>query len=203
MSNSAGSFDFASFDEKGANPIKKAFEKSGATVIEVVAPNRATRKAGYQVKTATFYMADGQQVMMLLKNDGEGNGDIYQVQLNKRVVPIKNVDNLDKAASEIAGMVKSGSPAFLKAQRRKQSRLKVDESDLDGGVKKKPAPATSKAKLEEATAEIKELDAQMESQLKEVSEKAATLNAKAEENNRIKAEIDALLEENEQLEGIA
>ncbi|MBE0507907.1 MAG: hypothetical protein IBX50_14545 [Marinospirillum sp.] len=200
--NYAGSFKFDSFDAQGVEPIKKAFERAGATVIEVDAPNRASRRAGYQVKKSTFFLADGQQIMMLLKNDGEGNGDIYQVQLNSRVIPVKNVDDMSKAAAEIARMAKANSPAFTKAQRRKHQKLKVNESDLDGG-KPKTAPATARAKLAETKAEAEEMDAQLAEQEQAMAEKISQLEAKRAENDKNQAEIDRLLAENEQLESAA
>lgn len=201
MTNSAGMFDFSSFDASGVEPIKKALTKAGAIVVDVDAPNRVSRRAGFQVKSATFFMADGQQIVMLLKNDGEGNGDIYQVQLNGRVIPIRNVDSLSRAAGEIAKLLKSNSPTFVKAQRRKQARLKVDESDLDGGKKKRAPAVTNKAKLEEIKTEIKELEEQLEIQQISLEQKKAELDLKAAGNKNIEAEIELLDEENEQLEG--
>lgn len=199
--NLAGSFPFASFDARGVEPIKKAFEKAGASVIEVVAPNRAARRAGHQVKTATFFLADGQQVMLLLKNDGDGNGDVYQVQLNKRVIPIKNVESITKAAAEIAGIINSNSPVFLQAERRKQAKLKIDPVDLGGGEKKKAPPVTNKAKLMAAKSEVSALEKQALEQEQILTVKQAELDARQEESKQIKSELETLLAENEQMEG--
>lgn len=198
--NYAGVFDFAQFDVKGVEPIKKAFEQAGLTVIDVEATNRAARRAGYQVKSATFHFADGQKVVMMLKNDGDGNGDIYQVKLNSRVVPVKNVDDMDKAVGEIATMAGANSASFLKAQRRKNAKQDVDESDLEGGRKK---PVTAAAKLEAAQAESQELEQQvteLESRRDELARQLAERQQKMESDQ---AELEALITENEQLEGAA
>lgn len=195
----AGVFDFARFDVEGVKPIKDAFEKAGLTVVDVEASNKADRRAGYQVKHATFYFGDGQRVVMMLKNDGSGNGDIYQVKLNSRVIPVKNVDNMDKAVAEIAAMAGSNSAAFVKAARRKAAKQEVNETDLEGN-KTTRKPATAAAKLEEANAEIAELESAVAEQDARRAELAAQVDAARQQQEADMAELDRLTEENDQLE---
>lgn len=194
----AGVFDFARFDVEGVKPIKDAFEKAGLTVVDVEASNKAARRAGYQVKQATFFFGDGQRVVMMLKNDGDGHGDIYQVKLNSRVVPVKNVDDMDKAVAEIAAMAGANSASFVKAARRKAEKQSVDESDLEGNKTRKPV--TAAAKLEAATAEIAELEAIAAEQEARRAELAAQVEAARQQYETDMAELNRLIEENDQLE---
>ena len=194
----AGVFDFARFDVEGVKPIKDAFEKAGLTVVDVEASNKAARRSGYQVKQATFFFGDGQRVVMMLKNDGDGYGDIYQVKLNSRVVPVKNVDDMDKAVAEIAAMAGSNSASFVKAARRKAEKQSVDESDLEGNKTRKPV--TAAAKLEAASTEIAELEAIAAEQEARRAELAAQVEAARQQYETDMAELNRLIEENDQLE---
>lgn len=194
----AGVFDFARFDVEGVQPIKDAFEKAGLTVVDVEASNKAARRSGYQVKQATFFFGDGQRVVMMLKNDGDGQGDIYQVKLNSRVVPVKNVDDMDKAVAEVAAMAGANSASFVKAARRKAEKQSVDESDLEGNKTRKPL--TAAAKLEAATAEIAELEAIAAEQEARRAELAAQVEAARQQYETDMAELNRLIEENDQLE---
>ena len=194
----AGVFDFARFDVEGVKPIKDAFEKAGLTVVDVEASNKAARRSGYQVKQATFFFGDGQRVVMMLKNDGDGQGDIYQVKLNSRVVPVKNVDDMDKAVAEIAAMAGANSASFVKAARRKAEKQSVDESDLEGNKTRKPV--TAAAKLEAASTEIAELEAIAAEQEARRAELAAQVEAARQQYETDMAELNRLIEENDQLE---
>ena len=194
----AGVFDFARFDVEGVQPIKDAFEKAGLTVVDVEASNKAARRSGYQVKQATFFFGDGQRVVMMLKNDGDGQGDIYQVKLNSRVVPVKNVDDMDKAVAEIAAMAGANSASFVKAARRKAEKQSVDESDLEGNKTRKPV--TAAAKLEAASTEIAELEAIAAEQEARRAELAAQVEAARRQYETDMAELNRLIEENDQLE---
>lgn len=198
--NYAGKFPFDQFDVQGVQPVKDAFAKAGANVIDVTADNKATRKAGYQVKTATFYLEDGQTIAMLLKNDGKGNGDIYQVQLNSKVIPVKNVGDLEAAAAEIAAMAGSNSAAFTKAARRKAEKQSVDETDLEN---KKQRPLTNAVKLEQAKAEITTLETAIAEQETRKSEIQSQLEAAQLQAQADAAELERIAQENDQLEAAA
>lgn len=196
--NYASAFDFAKFDVEGVKPIRDAFEQAGLTVTDVEAPNRASRRNGFQVKQAAFYFGDGQKVTMLLKNDGSGGGDIYQVTLNGAIIPIKDVATLEGASKEIARMLGANSAKFEKAQQRKAMAQKVDESDLEGN--KKAKPATAAAKLEAANAEIAMLTGELTAQEERRSKLQARMDAVSAELATKSAELERITAENTSLE---
>lgn len=196
--NYASSFDFAKFDIDGIKPIRDAFEQAGLTVTDVEATNRAARRSGFQVKQAAFYFSDSQKVSMLLKNNGDGTGDIYQVTLNGSIVPIKNVSSLDGAAGEIARLLGANSAKFLKAQERKMAAQKVDERDLEGNKKAKTLTAT--AKIEAAKAEIEQITNDLTTQETRRNELQAQVEQANADLAAKQAELEQLAAENASLE---
>jgi len=151
MRQNYATFDFANFDEKGLSGVKEAFERAGVTVIDLEASNRSRRMSGFATKSATFYFEDGQTITLRIK----GDGDVFQVKLNSRVVPIRNVHSMKEAVGEMARYLQANAPAWKKAQRRKQQRAKVDEKDM----KAKPLPRAKK--IEALEADVAELDSSL------------------------------------------
>lgn len=119
-------FDFDKFDADGLAPVKREFEKAGLSVVDIEANNRQRRMSGFATKSARFFFEDGQSITLRVK----GDGDVFQVQLNSRIIPIKQVDNMKGAVEEMARMASANAPAWKKAQRRKQQRAKVNTDDL-------------------------------------------------------------------------
>lgn len=142
-------FDFDNFDEKGLQPVVKQFEQAGLPVVDIKATNRSRRMSGFATKTATFYFEDGQSITLRIK----GDGDVFQVKLNSRVIPIQQVDDMKGAVQEMARMANANAPAWKKAQRRKQQRAKVNPKDLK--AKRLPRGKRIEA-LETEVAELKE-----------------------------------------------
>lgn len=150
-------FDFDNFDEKGLAGVRREFEKAGASVIDIEASNKSRRMSGYATKSATIYFEDGQSLTLRIK----GDGDVFQVKLNSRVVPIANVDSMKKAVGEMARYVESNAPAWKKAQRRKQQRAKVNKKDL----KAKPMPRAKKIEaLDEEVTTLRSTLAELEAE---------------------------------------
>ena len=68
-------------------------------------------------------MTDSQLVTLRIKQ----TGDVFQVLINGKVVPIRNQDDHKKAVAEIAGMLESGRTAF-------QAKLAKAKVKLPKGV---------------------------------------------------------------------
>ena len=106
--------DFEKFDKAGLKSALSAIEKNGLKIANVDADNRAKRESGYQVKAATIEFESGQKLVLKIK----AGGSIYQVRLNGKVVPIKNVDNPDKALLEVVDYVMANEKRYLRQKER-------------------------------------------------------------------------------------
>ena len=110
--------DFEKLTEKALQPILKKFQKAGYPVIKVDAPNKAKRESGFLIKNFTLTFEDEQQILVRVK----AGGTIFQVKLNNRVVPIKHVDDMEKAISEIANYLYDNAKAFAKVKAQRDRR---------------------------------------------------------------------------------
>lgn len=152
--------DFEKLTEKTLQPVLKKFQKAGYPVVKVDAPNKAKRESGFLIKNFTLTFEDEQQILVRIK----AGGTIFQVKLNNRVVPIKHVDDMEKAISEIANYLYDNAKAFARAKAQRERR-KI----------KPPAPAittTRKEKLEKTKADLEEIsqnNADLEKQLAETT----------------------------------
>ncbi|MDX5979552.1 hypothetical protein SIL78_18555 [Halomonas alkaliphila] len=150
-------FDFNNFDADGLASVKREFEKAGLTVTDIEANNRSRRMSGFATKMARFFFQDGQSITLRIK----GDGDVFQVQLNSRIIPIQQVDNMKGAIEEMARMATSNAPAWKKAQRRKQQRAKVNTDDL----KARSLPRGKQIEaLESEVSELRATRAELESE---------------------------------------
>lgn len=134
--------NFEKLTEKALQPILKKFQKVGHTVAKVDAPNKAKRESGFLIKNFTLTFEDDQQILVRVK----AGGTIFQVKLNNRVVPIKHVDDLEKAINEIADYLYDNAKAFAKAKAQRERRKL-----------KPPTPSittTRKEKIEKAKADL-------------------------------------------------
>lgn len=150
--------DFEKLTEKSLQPILKRFQKVGYPVSKVDAPNKGKRESGFLIKNFTLTFEDEQQILVRVK----AGGTIYQVKLNNRVVPIRHVDDMEKAINEICDLMYDNAKAFARAKAQRERR-KI----------KPPAPAittTRKEKLEKTKADLEMIsqnNADMEKQLAE------------------------------------
>lgn len=119
---------FDKLTEKNLQPIVKKFQRHKIDVVSIDAPNRAKRESGYLLKDATFVFSDGQKMLIRVKSDGT----VFQVKLNNKVVPIKAVDDMDKAVKELIAYVLDNAKAYERAkiQREKRRRLKIDAPSI-------------------------------------------------------------------------
>lgn len=113
--------NFDKFDKTGLKPILKKFEKAGLVVDEVEATNKAKRESGFLIKTAVMVFASGQKLTVKAK----AGGGIFQVKLNSKVLPIKAVDDMDKALDEVITHVKANESNYLKQKEKAAARVKV------------------------------------------------------------------------------
>lgn len=150
------------FDEMGnkkdaaTKAIIKAFAKAKAEVVQGDVSQGVKRTSGISYREMLLTFNDSQTVTLFVKK----TGDIYQVKLNGKVIPIKNQDDHQAAINEIAARMESGRTAFQK----KLAAARVElPKEIKSAAPKIEAALTEKLKaLDEAISatkdEIKNLD---------------------------------------------
>lgn len=112
MQNLLFSFEDLSDKDKALRQIKRTFLRLGANVVQTDIPTSTKRRAGISYKEVSLTFADGQTVTLGVKK----TGDIFQVKLNGKQIPIRNQDDQKKALEEIAAAMDKGRTAFQKRQ---------------------------------------------------------------------------------------
>ena len=185
------SFDFKNVTENGLKKVTNRFEKNDLKVVAVEANNRVIRQAGTPTKRAIFSMMDGQKVTLQITSEGA----VFQVRLNARVIPVRNVSDLDRAIAEIADRVKANSAQFQKAQRRK---IKKPEDATQRKASR--ARTSNKARLALFEQQANELQKNVD----ELEERKQSLSAQVSEStgqvDTLKGQIEEAKAENERLQ---
>lgn len=165
-------FPFDKLTESTLKPLLKKFEKHRCNVTSVNAPNKAKRESGFLIKFFELTFEDGQIMTVRIKADGT----VFQVKLNKRVMPIKNVDDMDKAIIEMVDYVQDNAKAYERAKAQRERRKILPP---------KPSIVTSRReKIDKAKATLGELNATNLDLEKQAAEQAASTDA-------ARAELDA------------
>jgi hypothetical protein len=103
-SNIIFSFSELSVKDKASKVASKQFSKAGATVVTQDVSTQVKRTSGISYREMTLTFADSQTIVFRIKQ----SGDIYQVLLNGKVVPIRNQDNHAAAIEELAAIMNAG-----------------------------------------------------------------------------------------------
>ena len=192
-------FDFDNFTEKGSlKPLLTALKRAKMDITDITAPNRARRRSGELVKEAIMHFASGQKLALAIK----GDGDVFQVKLNNKPIPIKNVDNMTKAVKEMVRIVESEKPAFLKREEAKRKRMAEKAMAAeDGGETLAEARQSTRSKIDSRTAELADIRQQIKAADErigvltgEITEAQAELNRLSDENARLIKDNDHLRE---------
>ena len=110
MKNLLFSFEDLSAKDKAAKQAARYFSRAGANVVQQDVPTAVKRSSGITYREMTLTFADSQQVVLRIKQ----SGDIFQVLLNGKVLPIKNQDDHVKAIAEIVQAMDAGRSRFQK-----------------------------------------------------------------------------------------
>ena len=189
MQSNQVKLDFEKMTEAGLKPLAKKFEKWGLTVKNIDSTNKAKRESGFMIKDATFTFSDGQQMLVRVKQEGT----VFQVKLNNKVVPIKNVADINKAVIEMVDYIQSNAKAYenAKIQREKRKKLNV------------PVPVvrtTRQERLEKTQAAIAEVQGSLENLQKQAADLTAASAEKTNTLTNIEAELKAEQDRTAQLE---
>ncbi len=140
--------DLFSWDELTPNPktapkkLVSVFKRAGAEIASSWVGDKTKRENSISYREICIALADSQQLVLRVKS----TGDIYQVRLNGKVVPIKEQDDVRKSIAEIIQLAEANSTRFQKALARKKV------------VMPKGIKSTTKRKEEAFTSELDELD---------------------------------------------
>ena len=118
MKNLLFSFEDLSAKDKAAKQAARYFSRAGANVVQQDVPTAVKRSSGITYREMTLTFADSQQVVLRIKQ----SGDIFQVLLNGKVLPIKNQDDHVKAIAEIVQAMDAGRSRFQKLLAAAQAR---------------------------------------------------------------------------------
>ncbi|AJK46247.1 hypothetical protein [Burkholderia plantarii] len=110
MKNLLFSFRDLSAKSTAAKQVVRYFTRAGATVVQQDIVSGLKRTSGVTYREMDLTFADSQRVTFRIKQ----TGDIFQVLLNGRVLPIKNQDDHVRAIAEIAQMMDAGRSRFQK-----------------------------------------------------------------------------------------
>ncbi|NCC41654.1 MAG: hypothetical protein EOM21_20010 [Gammaproteobacteria bacterium] len=101
------------------NAIKKAFEKYQSTPLTVEAVTGTKRTSGISYREIAVAFQDSQSLTLRIKQPG----DIYQVLLNGKLLPIVNQLDHPRAVREIVDAMDAKRASFQKALARRAVKL--------------------------------------------------------------------------------
>lgn len=104
------SFDDMKGSDKPAKELTRWFKRAGQQVVSVDVKPSVQRAAGISFREMLLSFADSQTITLRIKQ----TGDIYQVMLNGRAVPLRNPDNHSDAVSELVKLMDKGRAIFQK-----------------------------------------------------------------------------------------
>ena len=152
-SNLLFSFADLSVKDKAARAVVRYFSRAGASVVQQDVATATKRTSGISFRELILTFADSQTVVMRIKQ----TGDIYQVLLNNKVIPIKNQDDHVKAIGEIVSAMDSSRTAF-------QKKLAAAQVKPPAGIRTAAPPmeAVLTQKRDDLKAPITDVRAQIE-----------------------------------------
>lgn len=179
---------FDKMTETSLRPFIKKFEKWGVHISKIEASNVGKRESGFLLKDALFIFEDGQKMLVKVKSDGT----VFQVKLNNKVLPLKSVDNVDKAVIEMVDYIQANAKAYERAKiQREKRKAKPDTPSVTTSRREKISRV--KDELRELSASITDLDQQHTEAQSRAQNKQAELQ-KAESEFTAEKEKTAKLE---------
>lgn len=113
------SFEDFSSKDRATKAVVKYFARAGANVVQVDASSAIRRTSGVSYRELVLTFADSQAVALRIKQ----TGDIFQVLLNGKVLPLVNQDDHSKAVAEVVKTMDGSRSAFQKKLARAKAKL--------------------------------------------------------------------------------
>lgn len=184
------SFDDLSDKNKVVQSVKKQFESLNLSVSSVDVPQRIKRTAGISYREVSMTFVDSQTVTLRIKK----TGDIFEVRLNGKAIPIRNQDDQKKGLKEIADAVIKNQSAF----QRKLARIaiKVPTKGMRSTVSVVERQASKieemKSAIEEYRKKTEELRAKRDADKAEADRKESALLTLDNQAQQLGVEIETL-----------
>ena len=163
--------NFDKLDEKGLEPIIKKFAKDGYKIANVEANNRAKRESGFAIKNFTLTFEDGQKMLVRVN----GDGTVFQIKLNTRVVLITHVDDMDKAIIEMCNYLYDNAKTNTQAKKKRERQKRTGVARPKATVTRDERIASYKEQLANLNSAETDIKAQIESLKNENQEKEQIL----------------------------
>ncbi|HWX01558.1 hypothetical protein [Collimonas sp.] len=145
-----------SFDDMGGKKdaatraVVRYFARAGSHIVQGdVSPN-IKRSSGVSYREMVLTFTDSQVVTFSIKQ----SGDIFQVKLNGKIVPLKNQDDQAAAIGEMVGMMDAGRSKFQAAMAK--VRIQLPDSIRTAAPRMEVALQEKSAALDVAIAAITE-----------------------------------------------
>lgn len=162
---------FDKLTEQNLKPLVKKFAHWNVNIASTDAPNKSKRESGMLIKDVTFTFEDGQKMLVRVKS----GGTVFQVKLNNKVVPIRNVDDIEKAIIEMVDYVQDNAKAYERAKIQREKRRKLNITPPSVVTNRQEKIALAKTRLEETTLTNTDLEAQQSTLLTELADNQAEL----------------------------
>lgn len=104
----------AGVKDRAVRDMATALARAGAAVATTEVSAAPVRRAGVTFRSVHYTMADGQRVTLNVKE----TGDVFEVRINDKAVPISEQDDHRKAVVEIAERLGRGRAAYQRALAR-------------------------------------------------------------------------------------
>ncbi|NDI85057.1 defense against restriction DarA-related protein [Undibacterium crateris] len=151
--------EMGSAKDASTKAIRKAFLRAGAEVAQADILPGLKRTSGITYRELQLIFSDSQTVTLMVKQ----SGDIFQVKLNGKIIPIKNQDDHQEAATELAAKMESGRTSFQK--RLASIKVALPAAIKTSVVKIEESLQTRLGALNDAIAEVNEQIAAIDSKL--------------------------------------
>lgn len=173
--------DFKRFNEAGLKPVMRKFKQAGLPIVKVEGTNKAKRESGFLTKMVKLHFESGQKLLVKAK----ASGGIFQVKLNAKVLPIKHVDDMDKAVQEVIRHTRSNEKAYLKRKKAREQKIKIPKPKI------KPVNTSVKKQIETFQASLDEQVGERENLEKQAADVQTETTTKQEQFANLQAELDA------------
>jgi hypothetical protein len=96
---------------KALRESTRLFKRAGAQVVSAEVDAKLSRRAGVTFRNINFSFADNQTVTFAVKT----TGDVFEVRLNGKAIPLRHQDDHALAIGEIAERMDAGRAAYQRA----------------------------------------------------------------------------------------